>query len=538
MPPEQLVSGMTGTGVTTIRGTTPTSFSVEVLGVIDDYIWLDIPVIVVRITGPSSFLDEVGGVFFGMSGSPVTVNGKLIGSVSYGVSWDPTIVGLTPADAMIDLLGRQSASGTSALPERLAFDDATRRAVARATGRAPGDVTSGLRLLPSYLLVSGLSAARLDELQARLDERNAGLTVASGGSMDAGLPVSSQPFAAGQPIGSVLAWGDYTIWAAGTVAIACSDEVVAFGHSVFGWPPGDIEIGMTGVNVLAVGSGEGLWAGDMVPVLTEPRGAFVQDRFAGQAGFVGVAPDSAPITSSLTSLDTGTSRDGLTESLYQENWWFEETVWGHMVLNLGAVQGGLGPGSSMLDFTVEGRRADGATFTVANHTAVASPYDATESVWRLVSVLDQLIFNPWERIEITGVDTAGWITEAQLIGEITRVRVSSSLEPRLKERSEVRARPGDRVTVEVTMTSAEAPTTVETFQIKVPRRASWTDVSLRGGRERWYGRSIDSFEQLLAFLNGGTHADDLVVKAFGQTQLLQQPVLVTGKASFAISVVR
>lgn len=537
MSTDLLVNGMTGTGLTTIRGATPTTFEVEVLGVMEDYIWLDVDAIVVRITGPQSFLDQVGGAFYGMSGSPVFVGGRFIGSISYGVSWDPTLAGLTPAQAIVDMLDLHSASGPSALPETIPFDDATRRAVAQATGRATSEVTGGLQLFPSYLGVSGLSAARLAQLQARLDERGAGVTVVPASGMDAGLPVSSERFTAGQPIGSVLSWGDYTIWAAGTVALACADEVVAYGHSLFWWPPGEIEIGLTGVDVLAVGNGHGLWPGDMVPVLTEPRGTFLHDAFAGQSGFVGLAPDSTPITSSLSSLDTGKTREGLTESLYQEDWWFEETVWGHLVLNFGAVQQGLGPGSSALDWIVEGTRGDGSPFTVANHTRVASAWDATESVWRLVSVLDQLIFNPWEPIRITSVDTVGEVTAAQQTGEITRVRTSSPLDRQLRERDVVHARPGDRVTVEVTLDTPEGSDLVHTFTIKVPRHASSQKVKLRAGRDRWwYGEEVGSFDDLLYALNSGEHPDDLVVVAFGRTRLLRQPVVVSGKAAFRIAV--
>ena len=86
------------------------------------------------------------------------------------------------------------------------------------------------------------------------------------------------------------------------------------------------------------------------------------------------------------------------------------------------------------------------------------------------------------------------------------------------------------------MTSPEGPDTVANFTVKVPKHASSDSVSLRGGRERWYSRHIDSLDELLDFLNGGEHADDLVVSAFGSKQLRPQPVVVDGKASFTIRV--
>ena len=536
MPTSQLTPGMTGTGVTTLKGTTPTSFDVEVLGVMKDYIWLGVDAIVVRITGPQSFLDTTGGVFYGMSGSPVSVNGKLIGSVSYAVSYDPTVIGLTPAQAMVDLFGLQGPAGSPQMPQHIPFDRATRRSVADALGDAPSSVTGGMELLPTVLSASGLSASRLDQLQGMLDEHQAGVRVVGGSSMPANLPVNPQPFTAGQPIGSVLSWGDFTIWAAGTVAVACNDELVAYGHSLFYYPPGALQIGMTGVSVLAVGNGHGLFPGDMVPVLTEPRGTFRRDAFAGEAGFVGEAPPSMPITSSISSLDTGASRDGRTDSIFGEDYYLDYEVWGHHVLNFGAVQQSLGSGTSRLAYTIEGTH-NGTPFSISNRTMYASEYDATETVYKLTSAIDQLIYGNFGHVEITSVDSTGEITDAQLVGTISDVKTSSSLAKALKSRSVVRARPGSRVSVQVTLETPDGGDLLATASVKVPRFGNGGTVSLRGGREDWWSRS-SSFDRLVNRLSGGEHYDELILSGLGRRQVKQQPVVVEGRASFRIRIVR
>ena len=537
MPTSQLTPGMTGSGVTTLKGTTPTSFDVEVLGVMKDYIWLGVDAIVVRITGPQSFLDATGGVFYGMSGSPVSVNGKLIGSVSYGVSYDPTVIGLTPAQAMVDLFGLQGPAGSPQMPQHIPFDRATRRNVAAAFGDAPSSVTGGMELLPTVLSASGLSASRLDQLQGMLDEHQAGARVVGGSSMPANLPVTPQPFTPGQPIGSVLSWGDFTIWAAGTVALACNDELVAYGHSLFYYPPGALRIGMTGVSVLAVGNGHGLFPGDMVPVLTEPRGTFRRDAFAGEAGFVGEAPPSMPITSSISSLDTGKSRDGRTESIYGEDYYLDYEVWGHHVLNFGAVQQSMGSGTSRLAYTIEGTH-NGTPFSISNRTMYASEYDATETVYKLTSAIDQLIYGNFGHVEITSVDSTGEITAEQLVGTISDVKTSSSLNKALKSRSVVRARPGSRVSVQVTLETPDGGGLLATASVKVPRFGNGGTVSLRGGREDWWSGRSSSFDRLVNRLSGGEHYDELILSGLGRRQVKQQPVVVEGRASFRIRIVR
>jgi hypothetical protein len=536
MPTSQLTPGMTGSGLTTIEGTTPTPFDVEVLGVMKDYIWLGVDAIVVRITGPQSFLDATGGVFHGMSGSPVYINGRLIGSVSYGVTYyDGTVVGLTPAEAMVDLFDLQGPAGSLQMPQHIAFDRATRRSIATSFGDAPSAVTGGLELLPTVLSASGLSGSRLDQLQGMVAEHDPGVRVVGGSSMPSNLPVNPQPFTAGQPIGSVLSWGDFTVWAAGTVAIACDDELVAYGHSLFYYPPGALQIGMTGVSVLAVG--HGIVPDVMVANLTEPRGTFRRDAFAGEAGFVGEAPASVPITSSISSLDTGTSRDGQTDSIFGDDYFLDYEVWGHHILNFGAVQQSMGPGTSRLAYTIEGTH-NGTPFSLSNRTMYASEYDATSSVYKLTSAIDQLLYGGFGGVEITSVDSTGEITSDQLVGTISDVKTSSSLDKALKHRSVIDARPGSSVKVQVTLETSEGGSTVATMSVKVPRSGGGGTANVRGGREEWYVRRPGSFGQLLNKLSGGAHYDELILSGVGAKQVQQQPVIVDGKASFRIRIVR
>ena len=83
MPVGQLHAGMTGTGYTVSQGTEPEPFDVEVLGVLNDALAPGKDMIIVETSGPS--LDKAGGVWFGMSGSPVYIDNKLVGAVAFGL---------------------------------------------------------------------------------------------------------------------------------------------------------------------------------------------------------------------------------------------------------------------------------------------------------------------------------------------------------------------------------------------------------------------------------------------------------------------
>jgi hypothetical protein len=537
-PQEQLTPGTLGTGLTTLEGTTPVSFSFEVVGTIPDGWMLGLDAIVIRITGPSSFLSKTGGVFFGMSGSPAYVGGKLAGAVS-GLFWaDPTFGVLTPAEPMLDVL--DAAQGTGAAPRLARTIELTpriRRAIAEAQGVPAESVTGTFTQLPTPLGVAGLPPSKVAELQQDLDARGENFWVHSAPSAPSSAStVTPTPFKPGQPLGAAISYGDAAIYATGTATFTCGDYVVAFGHPFFYDAPGDISLGLSGASGLMVLKGEG-WPGYRFALLTEPRGTIVQDRFAGIAGIVGLEPASVPIVSDFSSLDSGSARIGTTEAIHTWGWWLPYIVWGHVWLNFAAVQGHFGPGTSSLAWEIGGTTPSGP-FTVSNRWMAYSDWDASSSVWRLIHALETLQFNRFEKVTFTGIDLTGWVTRERLEGEIGQLRLASTTQPRLRVRDLVKAHPGDRVTVEVTFEQPENQTSVSTVSFRVPRRSEGVfGLTLRGGRER-YRYEPESFEDVLRLLNGGEHPNDLVLRGLGLAKMWPQDLVVQGKARFAVRIVR
>ncbi|MDP8958362.1 MAG: hypothetical protein M3N51_03975 [Actinomycetota bacterium] len=102
-PVDQLRPGMRGSGYTVIEGRDPVRFNVEILGVIPDAIPPGIDFILVETSG--RVISQTGGIAFGFSGSPVYIEGKLVGAIAYGFfAADHTIGGITPAEAMLEVL--------------------------------------------------------------------------------------------------------------------------------------------------------------------------------------------------------------------------------------------------------------------------------------------------------------------------------------------------------------------------------------------------------------------------------------------------
>src|SRR2546430_5184142 len=103
---EDLRPGMKGTSRTVFSGTEPEEFGVEILGVLPGFPGPRQSAIIAKLNGANV---EKTGVFAGMSGSPVYIDGKLVGAIafSFPFSREP-ICGITPIKQMIDIFEKGS----------------------------------------------------------------------------------------------------------------------------------------------------------------------------------------------------------------------------------------------------------------------------------------------------------------------------------------------------------------------------------------------------------------------------------------------
>src|SRR6187399_1117484 len=101
LPLDQVRPGMIGVGRTVFAGSKLEDFKVEVLGVMRNVIAPKRNLILARLEGGPL---AKTGVIAGMSGSPVYIDGKLVGAVSYSLGQFSTepIAGITPIAEMLD----------------------------------------------------------------------------------------------------------------------------------------------------------------------------------------------------------------------------------------------------------------------------------------------------------------------------------------------------------------------------------------------------------------------------------------------------
>ncbi|MFO0646609.1 MAG: SpoIVB peptidase S55 domain-containing protein [Polyangiales bacterium] len=113
MPVSEVRAGMRGYGLTVFRGTRPERFDVEVIDVVHNF-RPHMDAILIR---PNHPITDHAGTVAGMSGSPIYIDGRLIGAYAYGWEFgrDP-VAGVTPIESMLAELHRPRRTPPGLLP--------------------------------------------------------------------------------------------------------------------------------------------------------------------------------------------------------------------------------------------------------------------------------------------------------------------------------------------------------------------------------------------------------------------------------------
>lgn len=310
MPIEDVRPGMVGVGRTVYAGTDLEEFRVTVLGVMHNIIGPNRDLILARLEGGPL---ANTGVIQGMSGSPVYIDGRLVGAVSYSLGSFPKepIAGITPIAEMIADVGSRSPRSTSAnlgitwpaTPAQV-FDALGR--VARRASAPLGHVPAGARLVGPASLADFAPALRpigaaitLSGFDTRIvnDLQHALQTDVRQTPRGTDAAPSTIPLRAGDPVGMSLVRGDLEMGATGTVTHVDGNRVYAFGHPFLNLGP--TQLAMTEAHVLTVLPS--LDSSMKLASLGNVIGTITQDRATVVGGTLGAGPRELAVELSLTS---------------------------------------------------------------------------------------------------------------------------------------------------------------------------------------------------------------------------------------------
>jgi len=317
-PLEDVRPGMKARAWTVFSGAEPQEFGVDILGVLPGFPAPRQSAIIGRLTGANA---EKTGVFAGMSGSPVYIDGKLIGAIafSFPFSKEP-ICGITPIKQMIDIFERQGGtSRATGTPRTMSFAklastdlgmDWPKPAHMGGTFAAPVAAGSLLNALlgqtiapiATPLVFGGISSEALSLYAPQL-QANGLLPVAGVGGSASITPmgkVTDKTLPPGSSVSVQLVRGDYSLAAFGTVTWRDNERIYAFGHPFLGLGIADMPMSESSV-VTVISSVNNSFKlstpGQMV-------GAISQDRATGIYGLLGRAPKMIPV-----KINLHTSRD-------------------------------------------------------------------------------------------------------------------------------------------------------------------------------------------------------------------------------------
>lgn len=328
MPISEIRAGMKGYGLTVFQGLKPERFDIRVISVLHNFLPKQ-DIILVQSDDPRLIHS---GIVAGMSGSPIYIEGRLAGALSYGWHFakDP-IAGVTPIESMMaelkrPLRGRLSTPVAEAANEprhsprahggdgiaadgvradgRRSLDDviaSRREANDRLAARAPLLARLPLPPLPEGgeprlvrasvpLSLAGFGAAAFAELSQALAPFHVVPLQGGGG---AGRPNAAGPtrFEDGGSIAVELIRGDVSAAGTGTVTRVEGDKVLAFGHPMFN--VGEIYLPIASAEIHTFMSA--LSSSFKMASPLKEIGSLIQDRQSGIIGDTSQRADMIPV---------------------------------------------------------------------------------------------------------------------------------------------------------------------------------------------------------------------------------------------------
>ena len=461
-PTTSAVDGVTGTGYTVERGTTANPFTAKILGRITDGIAPGIDMIMADLSSPA--LTRAGGVWAGMSGSPVyAADGRLIGSVSYGLASSSPIAGITPAEEMKKLLKPTTAPVPA--KTRIKVSPASAERIAR-TGKVTAEAaqSTGFRQLLMPVSVSGVSknsAKFLKELKG-----TAGVQVRSNGARIQATPSSPSEITAGSNFAAALSYGDISIAGVGTTTFVCDGQAVAFGHPFFDLSNSEYTAhAATSVYVQP----DPVWGPFKVANPEGPVGVVDRDRTTGLRAELGAKPKGAfPITTSLVP-NGEAPVTGSTIGVYQP--YAADISALHLQANIVKALGGQGRGSAALTFTITGRTAAGTPFSLVRSDHYSDPYDisyaaADDLYYNIEPMIDQ----DFKDVTITSVNITGTVSDSVKQYKVTAVKMYKNGKW-VPQKGSIATKAGATVYRQITLTKVRSSeTAILKLKVKIPAR--------------------------------------------------------------------
>lgn len=469
--------GMRGYLLTVLRGTQPERLPLEIVSVIRQAGPLKNMVMVRLLPTQNNRMNKVAQ---GMSGSPVYIEGRLIGALSMGWDFsDHETALVTPIADMSEIFS---------WPDRPVMLNEVKRSLAGASSRS------------SILRVGGLGQNALTKLKALL---NTPLEVAPYGAAGE-LPVEMGTFAPGGAIIALLAWGDVEVGATGTVTATSKEgRFLAFGHPF-------LERGAVNFPV-AKGYVHDTVFSQVFPFkLATPTaiiGTATQDRAAGVGGRTDFFVPSISASLKFKDLDFSERQSERKFRVAPDPFLAAKLLEGIYGGLFDDLWGRRGQGTATVTLRVEAKgleRGWSRTNVFFSDTDISSA-----ALKEAGAIIQAFLLQPFKELFPVNFTMNVAVTEEPRVLSIENVEASAD------------AKPGDTLTVDVVLRPWRRGAVRKRFELTIPKEASGTcELLVRGGGNLslsqqaveggW--KSINGLDRLIAELNAIDANNELYVE--------------------------
>jgi hypothetical protein len=525
-PVDELREGMVGVGRTVFQGDRLEEFKVHILGVLRNVIGTRRNLILAKLEG-GPLADT--GVIAGMSGSPVYIDGRLVGAVSYSLgqfSKEP-IAGITPIDEMIEAASIPEPRLRAArvmLPMpitqeglqsslRQAFSWARPFATNAAdvqvlgTNAVNAGIGTMLRPIATPLTLGGFDAGVIDPIASVF--RDGGFVPVMAGALQAGSQeiraAAATPLRPGDPVGVTLMSGDMELGATGTVTEVDGSRVYAFGHPFYGLGPTQFPMTRAYVHTVLPSLASSLKIASTGDVI----GVVQQDRATAIAGTLGPGPTLIPITLSLTSARG--AKKTFTMQMVNDQLFTPLLAYLSVFNTLGSYERQNGAASYTIKGTAEVK--DRGTLTFDDLFTGDSP--SVSAAASIVGPLNFLVRNAFEDIEISGLNLEIEASEQSRSATLERVWIDGN-----------RPKPGATIDVKMLLRTYRGDEFTRSLPVQIPANARGSVSVMVADATRlsqWEAREMQlqplqtrDLPQMIKVLNNARKNNRLYVRLLGR----------------------
>lgn len=499
LPLADVRPGMKGEVWTVFKGHDAESFTVSVTGILQNALGPGKSMILCELTDPR--VQGMGAVA-GMSGSPLYLDGRLAGVLSYQIQRFETVryAGFTPISDMLEVSALPPGrDGLTPIPVR----------GERQGARGAGDFAASFTPMTPAFSLGGLAPEVASLLEPQFSALGLNVTALGGntGGSEAGpAPAALRP---GDVVAVALATGDISLSGTGTVSHVDGNRVLAFGHPLLSL--GATELPMASAEVVTIlpsqlNSIKVTNTGGII-------GAFSQDRLSGIYGELG---RKAPMVSVEVVFPQRSNRKSLRfEVVRHEQLLPAIAATGLAQAVMGSNESGFARGfkvTTTVDFP--------GTAPVEMSQLYPGPQGFRQGLTEFVGNLSLWLFNPYERVFPERIRFSVENTPETPAGSVEQMLVSRTA-----------AAPGERVDISVGWRGFQQDGESEQVSLAIPR--AWAgkelEVVLTTGPalDELTGRShtvpvaqLRSFEEYISALRSFRPSDGLYLAVIEKARLL------------------